>query len=119
MRKFVIFGLVVLAGCGGGGSSVSSPYAGSWVGTSLVTTDGIAGLPAPCALVVSSSGAISGDLTGTISPDGRVSVGYGFVGISGTSFATVSPPGLEMVLSVRGFTAESQPVVEVFALTRS
>jgi hypothetical protein len=110
MRKLASIALLLalLAGCGGGGSSVPSPFAGSWAGT-LALADGSGPDPNPAAvqLAVNSQGRVtgtwtdptaSGSLFGSVSRGGGLTLAVAYPGpppvsISGSGNSTLSGSG--------------------------
>ena len=103
----IILVLFCLAGCGGGGGSVPSPYAGSWSGLMGVASgggSGTGGSPSQASLTVDSKGRIngtwadsvgSGALTGRVNNDGAASmiVSMGAETATGQGVTTIAQDG--------------------------
>lgn len=99
---------VLLAGCGGGGSSAPpSPFAGAWAGVLGVAAPGDPGMPTAIQLSVDRKGHLSGTwsddggsgpVTGVVSAGGTMTFSLGFAGppavtITGQGASSVAPDG--------------------------
>lgn len=101
-----LFALLLLAGCGGGGSSQPSPYQGAWAGSVTLFGSGQPqdGLPTAATLTVDSKG----HATGTWSDTSGSGALAGTVTNGGTFTLNIEVPSAGQTYQAKGVTSLTQ-----------